>query len=296
MTAAAGARIAIMEGQLIALLESTHSSDHNVRTQAEAQLSGLYANEECILALASLATQPSLTSPVRLSALVVLRTFVNAGWSPNLDEFEGRVLLSDQNKATVRQALFGLATSGADNEDRSVRAMASYAVSKIASVDFPEDWPDLLPALLQIVPTSSETQLHGALKVLADLVDVGFNEDQFLRVAANLISTVFDIATNSSRKPILRALAVSVFCSCFSTFEVMLDNHKKDVKQFLDQAMSGWAPFFLSVIKEPLPQAPSEDDELQATPVFQNWRGVLALKIQAAKVKSLIKWKFEQYS
>lgn len=277
-----------MEGQLITLLEATHATDHHVRSSAEAQLRELYPNEEFILALASLASQPTMSAPVRLSALVVLRTFVNVGWSPNLDEFEGRVLLSDSNKATVRQALFNLATSGADTEDRSVRAMASYAVSKIASVDFPEDWPDLLPALLQIVPTSSDTQLHGALKVLADLVDVGFNEDQFLGVAANLVSTVFAIATNSSRKPILRALAVSVFCSCFSIFEMMLDNHKKDVKQFLDQAMGGWAPFFLSVVREPLPQAPSEEDELQATPSYQNWRGVVALKIQVAKVKSLI--------
>jgi len=45
----------------------------------------------------------------------------------------------------------------------------SYVVSKIAMVDFPSQWPALLPSVLQIMPNGTDAQLHGALRILQDL-------------------------------------------------------------------------------------------------------------------------------
>ncbi|KAL1957395.1 hypothetical protein VTO42DRAFT_6075 [Malbranchea cinnamomea] len=275
-----------MEQELLQLLADTQSTAPATRKGAEQRLLSLYTDESFPLSLASIASHDSVPTHLRQSALLVLRTFVVSAWSAHLDEFKGQVLVSDTNKARLRRVLLELATSP-NEQDRKVKASASYVVSKVASADFPDEWPDLLPTLLQIIPTGNESQLHGALKVLSDLVETGFSEEQYFKVARELVSTVFSVATNPSRKPILRALAISVFRASFDTLEMVLEEHKAAIKQFMDEALSGWLPFFIATIKEPLPTMPSEEEEDEEGPVAGQWRGVIALKLQV--VKTLMK-------
>ncbi|KAL2809006.1 armadillo-type protein [Aspergillus granulosus] len=277
-----------MEHELLTLLADTQSPVADTRRAAELQLLHLYSNENFPLSLAAIASHDSVPTNLRQSALSVLRTFISAAWSPALDEFKGQVLLSDVNKAQIRGVLLDLATV-TEIPERKVKTAASYAVSKIASADFPEQWPELLPALLRIINDTNSTPaaLHGALRVLLDLVDTGFNEEQFFNIARDLVSTLFNVATNEARKPILRALAVSVFRSCLDTLEMVLEQHKTAVKQFMDEVLSGWSPFFIATLKAPLPQAPIEQEEAKDTEVPSQWRGVIALKLQI--VKTLVK-------
>ncbi|PYI06763.1 ARM repeat-containing protein [Aspergillus sclerotiicarbonarius CBS 121057] len=282
-----------MEQELLTLLADTQSPVTNTRKAAELQLRRLYANESFPLTLAVIASHDSVPTNLRQSALSVLRTFITAAWSPVLDEFEGQVLISDGNKAQLRQALLNLATV-TETPERKVKSSASYAVSKIASADFPEQWPELLPSLLQIINdgTSTANALHGALKVLLDLVDTGFSEDQFFNVARDLVSTLFNVANNESRKPMLRALAVAVFRACFDTLEMVLEQHKAAVKQFMDEVLDGWSPFFVSTLKAPLPQAPSEQVESKDSEIPSQWRGVIGLKLQVVKTLMKIRMVF----
>ncbi|KAL2829282.1 armadillo-type protein [Aspergillus cavernicola] len=277
-----------MEHELLTLLSDTQSPVADTRKAAELNLIRLYPTETFPLSLAAIASHDSVPINLRQSALSVLRTFITAAWSSNLDEFKGQVLINDTNKAHIRGVLLDLATV-TEIPERKVKSAASYAVSKIASADFPEQWPELLPALLRIINDTNSTAgaLHGALKVLLDLVDTGFNEEQFFNVARDLLATLFNVATNESRKPILRALAVAVFRSCLDTLEMVLEQHKAAVKQFMDEVLSGWSPFFIETLKAPLPQAPIEQEESKDTEVPSQWRGVIALKLQV--VKTLMK-------
>ena len=84
----------------------------------------------------------------------------------------------------------------------------------------------------------------------------------------------------------LRALAVAVFRSCFDTLEMVLEQHKVAVKQFMDEVLGGWSPFFISTLKAPLPEAPVEEEESKETEVASQWRGVIGLKLQVVKVRS----------
>ncbi|KAH2937848.1 hypothetical protein KXW73_009108 [Aspergillus fumigatus] len=282
-----------MEQQLLTLLADTQSPAADTRKAAELQLLHLYSNEQFPLSLAAIASHDSVPTNLRQSSLSVLRTFITAAWSPNLDEFKGQVLINDTNKAQLRRVLLELATT-ADVQERKVKSSASYAVSKIASADFPDEWPELLPSLLQVINdvNSSAGTLHGALKVLLDLVDTGFSEEQFFGVARDLVTTLFNIATNESRKPMLRALAVAVFRSCFDTLEMVLEQHKVAVKQFMDEVLSGWSPFFIETLKAPLPQAPSEQEESKEGEVPSQWRGIIGLKLQVVKTLMKIRMVF----
>ncbi|KAJ5561016.1 Armadillo-like helical [Penicillium sp. DV-2018c] len=281
-----------MEQQLLTLLADTQSPKSDTRRAAETQLETLYAHDSFAVSLTAIASHESVPVNLRQSALSVLRTFIAAAWSPVLDDFKGQILINDANKANVRQALLVLAIS--DIPERKVKNSASFAVSKIASADFPDDWPELLPSLLRIINDSASTdgQMHGALKVLLDLVDTGFSEEQFFNVARDLVSSLFAVATAESRRPMLRALAVAVFRSCFDTLEMVLEQHKTAIKQFMDEVLSGWSPFFDTTLKAPLPQPPSEEEEHKSGEIASQWRGFIGLKLQVVKTVMKIRMVF----
>lgn len=268
-----------MDELLIHLLGETHSSSGGPRQAAERQLQDLYFNENFPLTLCSIAAHDSIPISIRQSALLALKNFVLVGWSPSIDEFKGQVLVSEEAKDRLRGALLDLATS--DTAERKIQSAASYVVSKIASSDYPDHWSGLLHALLQLVPEAGDTRLHGALKVLAELVEDGFSEKQFFIVAQDLVNVLRTAAENQARKPALRALAVSVFRGCFDTLEMVLEDHKVAVKTFAEGIINAWMPFFMSILKTRISEGRPEDDNQT-----EQYRGMVALKLQVVKVCS----------
>lgn len=264
------------------LLSETQSSQEGPRKNAEWQLKQQYANIEFPVALVSIGQHNDVPIDIRQAALLYLKTFVLACWSTQFDEFNGQLYTDEGKKAQIRQSLLDVAVSGRD--ERKIKSAASLVVSKIATADFPDEWPDLLPTVLNVIGTGTEAQLHGALKVLNELVDDCFNEEQFFKVARDLVKVVFDVAVNESQRPILRALAVSVFRSCFDTLEMVMEDHKAEVKRFAEEALAGWVPFFITTLKSSLPPVPSDEDDGKETGASEIYRGCVALKLQVVKV------------
>ncbi|KFX94493.1 hypothetical protein O988_06281 [Pseudogymnoascus sp. VKM F-3808] len=282
-----------LEEQLLHLLVEAQSSSLAPRQQAEAHLQALHTNEAFPTGLAAIAAHTSLPISTRQAALTTLRLFVEKNWSGEDVETEGPlVTISDDVKAVLRSRLLELATGGED--ERRVRGAASYVVSKIASVDFPDQWPTLLPTLLQMIPTASDAQLHGALKVLADLVDDSLNEDQFFAVARDVMGTVYGVAVDDNRKMSLRALAVGVFRGCFDIMDMVKDEHGTEVKAFADEVLQAWSPFFLQVMKLQFPARTQVAGEEGLDREPESWRGVVALKLQVVKTLMKIRQVFAQ--
>lgn len=157
----------------------------------------------------------------------------------------------------------------------------SYVVSKIAMADFPDQWPALLPSVLGVMPSGTDAQLHGALRILQDIVEESLSDEQFFGLARDIIKACYDVALNENRKQTHRALAVLVFRSCFDLMDIVKEDHKKEVRSFAEQVLSGWLPFLEQVIKSPLP--PLDDSGSQP----ETWYGPIALKDQV--VKTLLK-------
>lgn len=266
------------------LLSATQSAQEGPRKQAEQQLQSLYAHQDFTVALVEIARHESVPLNIRQAALLYLKQVVLAGWSDSMDDFKGQIFVSDVTKAKIRRLLLDLATT--DQLDRKLKAAAGLVVSKIASADFPDEWPDLLDNLLTLIPTASDGRLHGALKVLDELIDDCFNETQFFAVAHQLIKVVHDVAVSDARKPTLRALACSVFRGCLDMLEMVLEDHKAAVKSFADEVLKQWLPFFIDIMKTRLPDPPSEQEENEDAPNAEAYRGMVALKLQVVKVRS----------
>ena len=74
------------------------------------------------------------------------------------------------------------------------------------------------------------------------------------------------------------------FRTSFDTLEMVLDQHRTAVKEFMDEILSQWSPFFIAILKTPLPQPPTEQEESKEGPVSSQWRGAISLKLQVVKV------------
>jgi len=154
-------------------------------------------------------------------------------------------------------------------------------------VDFPDDWPTLLPTVLSVMPSGTDVQLHGALRILQDLVEESLSEEQFFTMARDIIRAVYDVALNENRKQTHRGLAVLVFRGCFDLMDIVKEDHKQEVKAFADEVLKGWLPFLEQVIKAPLPD---NGPNLESQP--ESWNGPIALKLQVAKTLIKIKTVF----
>ena len=269
---------------MLAALAATLASDAAVRNDAERHLADLSTNEAFSISLISIASHTSVPKELRQSALFSLKRLVVKTWSPSIEEYDGTSSITDPVKEQVRQSLLSLATSG-DNEVLVIRA-ASDVVSKIASADFPEQWPSLLSTVLQQIRQANAAQLHGILIVLGNLVEDGFDEEQFSGSAMDLVKALYDVSVDNEKKLTSRALAVSTFRACFDTMELVFQTNKAAVKQFMQTASDAWTPFFLDVLNMPLPNMPKEGQEDVDTDTVKTWRGVVALKTQVVKVSA----------
>ncbi|KAJ8133534.1 hypothetical protein O1611_g96 [Lasiodiplodia mahajangana] len=264
-----------MEDQLVQVLANTQLAAEGPRIQAELDLKRAQTNPAFPLSLANIGRHTSVSLEVRQMALSSLRRFIENNWSGENDE--GPVVpIADSVKDQIRPLVLDLALNF--DGDRKIKTAASFVVGKIANVDWPEQWPVLLPTLLNTIPTGSDNQLHGALKVLSDLVEESLSDDQFFSMAQDIVKVVYDAAINESRKPALRALAVSVFRGCFDLMDTVKDEHPKEVSAFAEEALKGWFPFCLEILKLQLPE---RDPQSNTQP--DSWNGLVALKFQVVK-------------
>lgn len=114
-------------------------------------------------------------------------------------------------------------------------------------------------------------------------------EDAFFAVARDIISAVFAVYTNNTKKDILKALAISVFRSTFDILDTVKDEHGEDVKGFADEMIKAWTPYFLETMKLP-PIAGTSQNSQQP----EEWRGQMALKVQVVKTLMKIRSVFPQ--
>lgn len=136
--------------RVLRLLGELQSPAESPRRNAETQITALYSNDGLLksnspvvalgadcefacaafpVALMNIASAKQLDMTARQAALLILKRYVQHCWSPSFEEFKGQVV-RDEVKVQMRGALLGLVT----DDQRKIRAAASYVVSKIASL------------------------------------------------------------------------------------------------------------------------------------------------------------------
>ncbi|RMD43838.1 hypothetical protein DV735_g1271, partial [Chaetothyriales sp. CBS 134920] len=279
-----------MEEQVLQLVEGTLRPDSTVIRSSEHALNALYPNPQFPFALLAIATNTGIGISSRKAALTTLKTYISGTWSPVFDEtFLGNLYLDSQAKSQIRDQVFNLAVTQDAHQDPAAGELykiAASVTSRIATADFPDEWPNLLSSLLGFISTSeSDSTIQSSLTVLADLIDAALTEDQFFGAARDLVNSLYHVAANANLSLTTRALSLNVFQACFGTLEMVLAQHGKAVRAFLDESLKSWVAFLISVLREPLPPV------VQAgTPgKLDLRRGVITLQVQATKTLDKIR-------
>ncbi|KAJ1616787.1 armadillo-type protein [Pavlovales sp. CCMP2436] len=145
-----------MQAAVQQCLEHTVSADKAVRKQAEEQLRHAEGDAGFSLILLAITADNSAALGARQAGAVYFKNLVKQRWTD--DERP----LPPADKEAVKAGLLGLMVSVPELVQRQL----SEAISTISTSDFPEQWPSLLPELVNKLGTAASAREWGLVNGL----------------------------------------------------------------------------------------------------------------------------------
>ncbi|RYO87619.1 hypothetical protein DL762_004163 [Monosporascus cannonballus] len=152
--------------ELYRVLQSASSHDYSQRQSAGQQLSAWEAHRDYYPALQAVFLDKTLPREIRLLAIIQLKNGIDRFWRHHTL----KNAIQPAQKETIRSNLF-YGTIG--EEDRQLALHNALVFAKVLRIDFPQDWPDPLAKLVDVLRESKDgNQLHltGALLLLLRIV------------------------------------------------------------------------------------------------------------------------------
>lgn len=244
ITLSLNVRPVTMEQSLAQLLLGTQSGDGTVRRAAEQEIAQLSENsvDELAKTLLSIAAS-SLDLPIRQSALLVLKTVVQRNWSIGFDSFQGPAI-SPQVKHEIRQQLLDMVGS----DQSKVNSATALLLARIASVDFPEEWPDLLETIISMIEGNISSKITGALTVLSELLNDSLSESDFFSFGLRILDAIYNIASSQDQEYESRTIAVQCFVLAINFFLMAEDSQQAAMEAFAGDVLLKWSELFAAVL------------------------------------------------
>uniref|UniRef100_A0A7N0ULB8 Importin N-terminal domain-containing protein n=1 Tax=Kalanchoe fedtschenkoi TaxID=63787 RepID=A0A7N0ULB8_KALFE len=240
---------------LLNCLSASLDPKHEVRTFAEASLSQAELQPGFGAALAKVAANRELPFGLRQLASVLLKQFVKKHWKEEDEDFV-HPLVSNAEKETIRGHLL----LSLDDPHRKICTAISMAVGSIASYDWPEEWPDLLPFLLKLVSDqSNENGVHGALRCLA-ILSADMDDSMVPKLIPALFPSLHRIVSSPQLyETSVRAKALSIVYSCASMLGVMSGVYETETRSLMSSMIKPWMEQFALILQHQV-QSENPDD------------------------------------
>ncbi|KAG6380709.1 armadillo-type protein [Boletus reticuloceps] len=128
--------------------------------------------------------------------------------------------------------------------------MQAHVLSSIASCDWPDEYPDLLNGLIELISSSSPNSVHGAMQVLTEFIKSDLTEDQILPVLRQLLPVLLAILNDAQQhSPLTRSRSVSVFCQCITALYMVKEQHPQAVKEATENILPIWIATFKEILE-----------------------------------------------
>jgi exportin-2 (importin alpha re-exporter) len=137
---------------------SCNSASHFVIT-AEKQLQEAQKNAGYPLAILQLVANAK-DPAIRQAAAVIFKNLVKKAWDENNEDGDEGIVISPDDRNTIKSHLVQLMCT----VPSQIQAQLSETISLIAAVDYPHQWTNLLPELVQQFNSTDSTVLIGVLK------------------------------------------------------------------------------------------------------------------------------------
>ncbi|CAM9001998.1 unnamed protein product [Rhodiola kirilowii] len=240
---------------LLNCLNATFDPKQEVRSFAEASLNQASLQPGFGAALAKVAANRELQLDVLYLAAVLLKQFVKKHWKEDDESFEPPLVSRDEKETIRHHLLLSL-----DDPHRKICTAISMAVGSIASYDWPEEWPDLLPFLLKLVSDQSNINgVHGALRCL-DLLSADMDDSIVPKLVPMLFPSLHRIVSSPQLYEIsVRTKALSIIYSCTSMLGVMSGVYKTETRSLMSSMLKPWMEQFSIILQHPV-QSEDPDD------------------------------------
>ncbi|THH14476.1 hypothetical protein EW146_g5852 [Bondarzewia mesenterica] len=171
---------------------------------------------------------------------VVLRKYVTERWSPYFSQFRGGAPPVEV-KAQIRQAVFG----GLSDSDGKIRSLCAHITSTIANSDWPDEYPELLNSLINLLCTGTPYSVHGVMQVFTEFIRTDLSEDQILPVLRQLLPALLAIlGAHEQHSAITRSRTVAVFRQCVEALYMVKEQHPQAVKEASSSILPPWLEAF----------------------------------------------------
>lgn len=166
-------------------------------------------------------------------------------------------------------------------------------LSLIANADWPDEYPNLLTSLMDLLSSSSVDSVHGAMQVLNEFIKSDLTEDQILPVLRELLPVLLNIIGSTSVRlsffnqlhchsthcmlqhtPLTRSRAISVFRQCITTLYMVKEQHPQAVKEATSSILPVWIDAFKILLNA------SPEDGIGNVPTWD----ALAIRIEVFRV------------
>ncbi|XP_071784308.1 importin-9-like [Asterias amurensis] len=225
------------------------SPQQDVRNLGEEQLKVLEVTEEFGVHLAQLTLDPNGALAIRQLASLILKQYVEAHWNKESEKFNPPVT-TDEAKTEIRKML----PVGLRESISKVRSSVAYAISAIASWDWPESWPELLTELMDLITSGNGDAVHGAMRVLTEFTRE-VTDVQMPHVAPVILPEMYRIFVQADMYSIrTRGRAVEIFNECANIiYNIMSinDSTKDAAKALLFPVLPKFTEAFAQALNVP---------------------------------------------
>ena len=251
-------------------LQSTLSADQTQRRAAEEALKQSEFAAEHVVHLFRIAADTSVAVDVALrqAAAIRMKTVISRGWDSAHSSADGKAVLSAADKAAVRDNLVEAMVVAVP----VVRTQLGLCLRSIAQVDYPGNWPGLLPAICANMQQQNTERVYGALFALRMLVKVYEFRKEAERaplhaavehswpLMAQLVEML--IGTPSVEGAELALLAMKVF---WSATQISLPPLLLRAEQ-----LAVWMRLLIGLLEQPLP--PGAPEDFEAAEAWRPWK------------------------
>lgn len=235
---------------ILQLIINQTSPDNNVRKSSELGFNEVVKSNpsESSYLILEASLNNSIPIDLRQSCLLHLKRLVPKFWSLGFSSFIGPPI-DQELKKVIRTKLLELVLGSGNSK---IRNGAAYAIVQIASVDYPDEWPDLINQLYAAASDlNNEEAMLGGLQVLTDLVDDLITEEQFWDggVGLGINSHLNQILQNPGINILVKSQALKLYENVLAVFQSPEAFANAARKKIVLREVSGTLEILLNLIK-----------------------------------------------
>jgi exportin-2 (importin alpha re-exporter) len=221
-----------------------------------------------------IASSDAADAAVRQAAAVHFKNIVKKGWDESREDGTDGIVISPQDRNTIKSHLVELMCT----VPHQIQAQISESIALIAAVDYPKNWDDLLPKLVQQFNSTDLNVLNGVLKTANSIFKsfryVGRSDDLYHvivytleKIQEPLLTLFVSMGKAVEAYPNDPAQLKPRFEALRTISRIFYSLVYQDLPEFFEDHMGQWMAEFAKYLQYKNPVLSDADEELEPSPI-----------------------------